>query len=144
MAGKRLQELRSLEYHRAVADLLRERPDLLDVARERVQRWRWKDRLVPIQNENTLGKIGWCLEVHDLAAHRERNFRRLRPLTSTWATARVKNCTIELSTRTVRIRTTYSSTQTPMLSMSRAAIGHGRVTVTSRRGRSSAVAWLRE
>jgi hypothetical protein len=27
----------------------------------------WKDRLVPIQNENTLGKIGWCLEVHDLA-----------------------------------------------------------------------------
>ncbi len=27
----------------------------------------WGDRLVPIQNENTGGAIGWCLEVHDLA-----------------------------------------------------------------------------
>jgi hypothetical protein len=27
----------------------------------------WADRLVPIQNENTGGAIGWCLEVHDLA-----------------------------------------------------------------------------
>jgi hypothetical protein len=26
----------------------------------------WKDRLIKIQNENTLGKIGWCLEMHDL------------------------------------------------------------------------------
>ena len=26
----------------------------------------WKDRLVPIRNENTLGKTGWCLEAHDL------------------------------------------------------------------------------
>ena len=25
------------------------------------------DRLVPVQNENTNGAIGWCLEVHDLA-----------------------------------------------------------------------------
>jgi hypothetical protein len=28
----------------------------------------WKDRLVPIHNENTGGATGWCLEVHDLAA----------------------------------------------------------------------------
>lgn len=27
----------------------------------------WKDRLVPIQNENTGGGVGLCLEVHDLA-----------------------------------------------------------------------------
>lgn len=28
----------------------------------------WKDRLVPLRNENTGGATGWCLEVHDLAA----------------------------------------------------------------------------
>jgi len=27
----------------------------------------WRDRLVPIHNENTRGATGWCLEVHDLA-----------------------------------------------------------------------------
>jgi hypothetical protein len=27
----------------------------------------WKDRLVPIHNENTRGATGWCLEPHDLA-----------------------------------------------------------------------------
>lgn len=27
----------------------------------------WRDRLVPIRNENTHGATGWCLEVHDLA-----------------------------------------------------------------------------
>ncbi len=27
----------------------------------------WKDRLVRIENENTMGARGWCLEVHDLA-----------------------------------------------------------------------------
>jgi hypothetical protein len=26
----------------------------------------WRDRLVPIRNENTRGVTGWCLEVHDL------------------------------------------------------------------------------
>jgi hypothetical protein len=39
----------------------------------------WKERLVPIQNENTGGGIGLCLEVHDLAvsklvAGREKDF----------------------------------------------------------------------
>ena len=28
----------------------------------------WEMRLVPIQNENTRGIIGWCLEIHDLLA----------------------------------------------------------------------------
>lgn len=28
----------------------------------------WADRLVPVQNDNTGGAVGWCLEVHDLAA----------------------------------------------------------------------------
>ncbi len=28
----------------------------------------WEDRLVQVQNENTHGAIGWCLELHDLAA----------------------------------------------------------------------------
>ena len=28
----------------------------------------WRERLVPIHNENTGGATGWCLEVHDLAA----------------------------------------------------------------------------
>ena len=27
----------------------------------------WADRLVPIENENTGGAVGWCLEAHDLA-----------------------------------------------------------------------------
>lgn len=27
----------------------------------------WQDRLVPVNNENTRGATGWCLEVHDLA-----------------------------------------------------------------------------
>ena len=28
----------------------------------------WKNRLIPVENENTRGAVGWCLEVHDLAA----------------------------------------------------------------------------
>ena len=27
----------------------------------------WKDRLVKVENENTRGAVGWCLEAHDLA-----------------------------------------------------------------------------
>lgn len=27
----------------------------------------WRDRLILIDNENTLGVRGWCLEIHDLA-----------------------------------------------------------------------------
>ncbi len=27
----------------------------------------WKNRLVPVRNENTRGAVGWCLEPHDLA-----------------------------------------------------------------------------
>jgi len=39
----------------------------------------WQQRLVPIQNENTGGATGWCLEVHDLllskcAAGRDRDW----------------------------------------------------------------------
>jgi hypothetical protein len=26
----------------------------------------WQERLVPVRNENTRGKTGWCLEPHDL------------------------------------------------------------------------------
>jgi len=26
----------------------------------------WRDRLVPVRNENTRGATGWCLEAHDL------------------------------------------------------------------------------
>lgn len=26
----------------------------------------WRDRLVPVANEATLGRTGWCLEIHDL------------------------------------------------------------------------------
>ena len=47
MAGKRLSELRSLEYHRAVSDRLRREPDLLEIARERVRRWRDGGQLHP-------------------------------------------------------------------------------------------------
>jgi hypothetical protein len=47
MPGKRLQELRSLEYHRAVADRLRVEPRLLETARERVQKWRDGGQLHP-------------------------------------------------------------------------------------------------
>lgn len=27
----------------------------------------WRERLVPVRNENTRGCTGWCLELHDLA-----------------------------------------------------------------------------
>ena len=27
----------------------------------------WRERLVPIRNENTRGATGWCIEIHDLA-----------------------------------------------------------------------------
>jgi len=27
----------------------------------------WEERLVRVENENTFGAIGWCLEPHDLA-----------------------------------------------------------------------------
>lgn len=45
----------------------------------------WKDRLVPVSNENTKGAIGWCLEPHDLAisklvAGREKDREYLRVL----------------------------------------------------------------
>ncbi|MBI5575390.1 MAG: hypothetical protein HY896_03385 [Deltaproteobacteria bacterium] len=40
----------------------------------------WKNRLVRIQNNNTRGAVGWCLEVHDLvmskyAAAREKDLQ---------------------------------------------------------------------
>jgi hypothetical protein len=45
----------------------------------------WKDRLVPLHNENTGGATGWCLDVYDLAssklvAGRERDIDFLRVL----------------------------------------------------------------
>jgi hypothetical protein len=45
----------------------------------------WEERLVPIQNENTAGATGWCLEIHDLAisklvAGREKDLAFLRVL----------------------------------------------------------------
>jgi hypothetical protein len=43
----------------------------------------WKERLIVIQNENTRGVKGWCLEVHDLLvaktiAGRDKDFTFLR------------------------------------------------------------------
>jgi hypothetical protein len=40
----------------------------------------WEQRLVPIRNENTRGKTGWCVEIHDLVlakcvAGREKDWR---------------------------------------------------------------------
>lgn len=45
----------------------------------------WKNRLVKIENENTMGARGWCLEVHDLAvsklvAGREKDLDYVRAL----------------------------------------------------------------
>lgn len=45
----------------------------------------WRERLVPIHNENTRGATGWCLEVHDLAvsklvAGREKDISYLKAL----------------------------------------------------------------
>jgi len=45
----------------------------------------WKDRLVKIENENTMGARGWCLEAHDLAvsklaAGREKDLEFVRTL----------------------------------------------------------------
>jgi hypothetical protein len=46
----------------------------------------WAERLVPIENANTGGAVGWCLEVHDLAvsklvAGRPQDVRFLQALT---------------------------------------------------------------
>jgi hypothetical protein len=43
----------------------------------------WKQRLIPVQNENTRGATGWCLEAHDLVlskyvAAREKDDRFVR------------------------------------------------------------------
>jgi len=35
----------------------------------------WKDRLVPIQNENTNNTVGWCLDVYDLCVSKLCAFR---------------------------------------------------------------------
>jgi hypothetical protein len=45
----------------------------------------WKNRLVPIHNENTRGATGWCLEPHDLAvskivAGREKDMEFVRAM----------------------------------------------------------------
>jgi len=45
----------------------------------------WRERLVPVRNENTGGATGWCLEVHDLAvsklvAGREKDIDFVRSL----------------------------------------------------------------
>lgn len=45
----------------------------------------WRDRLVKIESENTMGARGWCLEVHDLAvsklaASREKDLEYVRAL----------------------------------------------------------------
>jgi hypothetical protein len=47
VSGKRIQELRSLAYHRAVASRLLSEPHLVSVARERVERWRNGGELHP-------------------------------------------------------------------------------------------------
>ncbi|MEX1118096.1 MAG: DUF6036 family nucleotidyltransferase [Terrimicrobiaceae bacterium] len=46
----------------------------------------WRERLVPIKNENTRGNTGWCLDPHDLAvsklvAGREKDLSFLRGMT---------------------------------------------------------------
>lgn len=43
----------------------------------------WRDRLVPVRNENTRGCTGWCLKLHDsatskLVAEREKDMELLR------------------------------------------------------------------
>ncbi|MDB4874474.1 MAG: hypothetical protein JWM41_920 [Gemmatimonadetes bacterium] len=35
----------------------------------------WQDRAIRVQNDNTNGNIGWCVEVHDLAASKLVAFR---------------------------------------------------------------------
>lgn len=45
----------------------------------------WRERLVPIENANTGGAVGWCLEAHDLAvsklvAGRDRDVQFVRVL----------------------------------------------------------------
>ncbi len=45
----------------------------------------WEDRLIALSNENTGGAMGWCLDLHDLAASklvagREQDVRFLRVL----------------------------------------------------------------
>ncbi|MEO8337718.1 MAG: hypothetical protein ABI664_22260, partial [bacterium] len=35
----------------------------------------WKQRAVRVQNKNTRGFVGWCLEAHDLAASKLAAFR---------------------------------------------------------------------
>jgi hypothetical protein len=48
----------------------------------------WRERLVPVCNENTRGCTGWCLELHDLAvsklvAAREKDLEFLRAMQQT-------------------------------------------------------------
>lgn len=45
----------------------------------------WRDRLLPIENENTGGAVGWCIDPDDLAvsklaAGREKDLEFVRAL----------------------------------------------------------------
>ncbi len=57
----------------------------------------WEERLVRVENENTFGAIGWCLEAHDLAvskllAGRDKDFEFVRVMV---ASAMVKASTLK-------------------------------------------------
>lgn len=63
----------------------------------------WRERLVRIQNENTRGAIGWCLEPHDLAvsklaAGREKDLAFVKAL--------VRHRLVEPATLHARLATT--------------------------------------
>lgn len=62
----------------------------------------WKDRLVPIRNENTLGKTGWCLDTHDLViaalAGRDKDLD--------WAREAMRQGLVDRETLDERLRTT--------------------------------------
>ena len=66
----------------------------------------WRERLVPIQNQNTGGGTGLCLEVHDLAvsklvAGREKDLDFIRAL--------LRHALVEPETLTTRLEATPTS-----------------------------------
>ena len=55
----------------------------------------WKDRLVPVRNDNTAGTTGWCLDVHDLAAAK---LAAGRPKDLDFVRVLLRECMVEAAT----------------------------------------------
>ena len=68
----------------------------------------WKERLLPVRNENTRGSTGWCLEAHDLVVSKLVAGRAKDLL---FAEQAVRHGLVAIETLAARLRTTPVSSE---------------------------------